>query len=69
MSETGEDRLVMYAQMASLVQQMVAPEEVDVKEVTQTICRVSPSPKSPGSLLQNRQHTSIYSPVITCRNV
>lgn len=39
LSETGEDRLVMYAQMASLVQQMVAPDEVDVKEVTQTICR------------------------------
>lgn len=30
--------------MASIVQQMVVPEEVDVKEVTQTICRVSPSP-------------------------
>jgi hypothetical protein len=42
MSETGEDRLVMYAQMASIVQQMVSPDEVNVKEVTQTICRVSP---------------------------
>ncbi|KAG0600003.1 hypothetical protein M758_11G000200 [Ceratodon purpureus] len=39
MSETGEDLLVMYAQMARIVQQMVSPDEVNVKEVTQTICR------------------------------
>lgn len=39
MSETSEDRLVMYAQMASIVQQMMAPDEVNVKEVTQMICR------------------------------
>lgn len=43
MSETSEDRLVMYAQMASIVQQMMAPDEVNVKEVTQMICRVSGS--------------------------
>lgn len=41
MGETGEERLVMYAQMAHLVQQMIAPEKVDVKEITQIICRVS----------------------------
>lgn len=44
MSETGEDRLVMYAQMATIVKQMVAPDEVDVREITQTICRVSHCP-------------------------
>lgn len=41
MGETGEEQLVMYAQMAHLVQQMIAPEKVKVKEITQIICRVS----------------------------
>ena len=48
MSETGEDRLVMYAQMAGLVQQMVSSDEVNVKEIIQIICRVSPYPFSSG---------------------
>ena len=38
MSETSEDRLVMYAQMAGLVQQMVSSDKVNVKENIQIIC-------------------------------
>lgn len=39
--DTGEERLILYAQMAKLVQSMVAPDEVEVKETTQIFGRVS----------------------------
>jgi hypothetical protein len=41
MANTGEERLVLYAQMANLVQMMVDSNDVKIKEVTKDFCRVS----------------------------
>lgn len=41
MTNTGEERLVLYAQMANLVQMMVDFDDVEIKEVTKDFCRVS----------------------------
>ncbi|KAL3689824.1 hypothetical protein R1sor_016133 [Riccia sorocarpa] len=40
-SETQEERLVSYAQMANLVKTIVDPVEVDLKEVCQLFCRIA----------------------------
>jgi SET and MYND domain-containing protein len=39
MANTGEERLVLYAQMANLVQMMVDSNDVKIKEVTKDFCR------------------------------
>ncbi|KAH9572654.1 hypothetical protein CY35_02G163000 [Sphagnum magellanicum] len=39
MANTGEERLVLYAQMANLVQMMVDSDDVEIKEVTKDFCR------------------------------
>ncbi|KAL2631968.1 hypothetical protein R1flu_016654 [Riccia fluitans] len=40
-SETQEERLVLYAQMANLVETIVAPSEVDLKDICQLFCRLA----------------------------
>ncbi|OAE21597.1 hypothetical protein AXG93_939s1030 [Marchantia polymorpha subsp. ruderalis] len=40
-SETGEERLVLYAQMSNLVKAIVTPLEVDLKETCELFCRIA----------------------------
>ncbi|KAG6556974.1 hypothetical protein Mapa_001390 [Marchantia paleacea] len=41
LSQTGEERLVLYAQMSNLVKAIVTPLEVDLKETCEFFCRIA----------------------------
>lgn len=41
MPKTGEERLLLFAQMANLVKVIGVPADVDVKSIAENFCRVS----------------------------